>query len=505
MKKILIVDDEKEIRDLLSKLLIKEGYEIFMADSGTEGLKIVSNNRFDLALIDVQLGDLDGIEILKKIKQDFPAVEVLMMSGHGTFGNVIEMIKSGAQDFIEKPFDLDLLVSKVQKAWKIHTLNLDFKYLDEQYNNIKELKEYNENIITHLPMGLATVNRNNEMVYCNSYIKNKFCSIKTQCPCGQVSEFLHRNFDAADKIMASYNLLVKESRSFDFVILNNMCEPNKGSHFRIMGNRFSSGSLLFISDITEGFNLKQKLIENEKISNMGKFILGITHGLGNNMANIIANASGIEDEITELDKFLSKIENKITSEMKQAIKLKINRINDYSSRLLKRSYEMDANIKSLLSYSRQQPIIRNISDINSIVEEAAIVALSHDHQDIIFKKDLDKNIPRTKINPHQIKDIFVDLMLNAIQAITGPGTISYKTEFIPDKKCIRVSISDTGCGIDPENQNKVWAAFFTTKKKGTGLGLANVKSIVKQHDGEIDLISEPGKGSTFVVDLPVRD
>ena len=505
MKKILIVDDEKEIRDLLSKLMIKEGYEPFLASSGAEGLDAIANNKFNLALIDVQLGDIDGIEILQKIKREYPTVEVLMMSGFGTFVNVIQIIKSGAQDFIEKPFDPDILVSKVQKAWKVHNLNVEFKYLDEQYNSIKELKDYNESVINQLPIGLVTINRNDEMVYCNTYIKNKFCSSTTQCPCGMIHGFINRNFDATEKILSAYETLVKKNEPFDFVILNNTRETNKGSHFRIMGSRFSAGCMLFINDITENFNIKQKLIANEKISNMGKFILGITHGLGNNMANIIANASGVEDEVTEFGNLLSNTEFTSISEMKTAIKQKMERINDYSSRLLKRAYEMDVNIKSLLSYSRQQPVIRSLSDINIVVEEAAIVVLSNNYPNITFVKDLNKNIPKTKTNPHQIKDIFVDLMLNAVQSIEGSGTIKYKTEFLQQKNCIRVSITDTGCGIPLENKSKIWTAFFTTKKKGTGLGLANVKSIVKQHDGEIDFTSEPGKGTTFIVDLPVID
>ncbi|GEM_PF-5561659 len=504
--KLLIIDDEEEMRSWLGRMLGKEGFELTFAKNGETGIRTFEEGDFDIVMVDMLLGDMDGIDLVRKFKNERPNVEIIMMSGYGTFSDVVNVMKAGAQDFIEKPVDPDLCLAKVRRAAKIRQLNQNFQFLDEQYNNIRELKEYNENIINQLPLGLLSINIQDVVVGCNSYIKNRFCLNKnlTKCPNCNVRVFLEKHFDSSERIFESYEKLKKDNLPFDFVILNNSLETNKVSHFRILGSKFSAGMLLFINDITEDYNLKQKILENEKVANLGKFVLGITHGLGNNMANVIANISGVEEEVENIaNKIETCVQIHMGDEAREDLGDRLQRMKDYSTRLRKRVQEMDMNIRSLLGYSRQQPVYRALTDINQLVEEAAIIVQSKEYKGIIFEKNFSRDIPMIKVNPYQIKDVFVDLMLNGVQAMENGGTLSYSTEYVKEKDMIRISISDTGYGIPEENKGKIFNVFFTTKKTGTGLGLPNVKSIVKQHEGEIDLKSELGKGTIFFVDLKV--
>jgi signal transduction histidine kinase/FixJ family two-component response regulator len=507
--KVLVIDDEADLRETMGRLLLKEGFEVVYAENGEKGKETFYSQEFDIVIIDMLLGDMNGIDLVKRFKDNKPHVEIMMVSGYGTFGDVVYVIKCGAQDFIEKPIDPELFLSKIRRIVKIRKLNLDFKYLDEQYNNIRELKEYNENIINQLPQGLLSINRDDTIVNCNAYIKNKFCkTVKiSECPNCSVKHFFTSYFDSSEKILESYERLKQERVSFDFVVLNNTMEPNVGAHFRITGCRFSAGILLFINDITEDYNLKQKVLENEKVANMGKFVLGITHGLGNNMANIMANVSGVEEESQTI---LKKLEHCSLLEKEPALQAdmvsRLKRMQEYLLRLDKRVKEMDQNIKSMLSHSRQQPVYRALTDINKLVEEAVIIVQSKNYPDISYEKHLDANLPQTLVNPYQIKDVFVDLILNGIQAMDAkkkPGVLSYGTEYDKEQNLIRVRISDTGIGILPQDTTRIFDAFYTTKPTGTGLGLPNVKSIIKQHEGRIRFESEPGKGTIFFVELKV--
>lgn len=507
--KILVIDDEDDIRDTMGRLLSKEGFEVSFANNGANGKEAFYSHEFDIVIVDMLLGDMNGIDLVKRFKKDKPHVEIMMVSGYGTFGDVVQVMKSGAQDFVEKPIDTELFLSKVQRIVKIRKLNLSFQYLDEQYNNIRELKEYNENIINQLPQGLLSVNMEDTIVSCNAYVKNKFCrTVETsKCPNCTLKDFFSIHFDSSDKILESYVRLKKDKTPFDFVVLNNTMEPNVGSHFRITGSRFAAGILLFINDITEDYNLKQKVLENEKVANMGKFVLGITHGLGNNMANIMANVSGVEEEALE---FTNKMEKcgclDSDPALHEEITSRLKRMQEYLLRLNKRVKEMDMNIKSMLSHSRQQPTYRALTDVNKLVEEAVIIVQSKNYPGMTFEKHLDANLPQIQVNPYQIKDVFVDLILNGVQAMDEkkePGILGYGTEFDREKKVIRIRISDTGVGIPPESKKRIFDAFYTTKPTGTGLGLPNVKSIIKQHEGDIRLESEPGKGTVFFVELKV--
>ncbi len=118
MKKgiILVIDDEDIVRTSCSRALTPSGYEVKLAKNGQEGLSIMSENKIDLVLTDLKMPDMDGIEVLKKIKQDWPGVEVIIITGYQTVDTAVRSIKLGAFDYIEKPFTPDALINAVSKA-----------------------------------------------------------------------------------------------------------------------------------------------------------------------------------------------------------------------------------------------------------------------------------------------------------------------------------------------------------------------------------------------------
>ena len=310
-----------------------------------------------------------------------------------------------------------------------------------------------------------------------------------------------------NKIESFYKRLKDHNEEFDHLFFNNiMTGDKKKYHFRVSGSRFSEGIVLFITDITEEYNLKQQLLHSERTSTIGQFISSITHGLGNNMANIIANTCGIVDEVDESTENISQLIKKIKPDKKNKIIKNQKRIKDYSNRLLKRTNEMSNNIKSLLNYSRNrhEQIKKTPANINTLIEDAINIVKSQKYENIKFTCSLEKNIPLINVNSYQIRDMFIDLALNGIQAMNGKGRLIFKTEFIKEKKYIRVSISDTGCGILKDIKDEIFSAFFSTKKNGTGLGLINVKTTIKHHNGNISFKTEARKGTTFYVELPIK-
>jgi signal transduction histidine kinase len=115
---------------------------------------------------------------------------------------------------------------------------------------------------------------------------------------------------------------------------------------------------------------------------------------------------------------------------------------------------------------------------------------------------------------HQLEQAFVNLMLNAVEAINGSGALNVSTELLADgespsregeaKRWMRIRISDTGAGIAQENMSRLFEPFFTTKQNGTGLGLAVTRRIIEEHNGTIQVESRPGEGTTFTVLLPMK-
>lgn len=132
MYKVLVIDDEKPIRDSLKGVLEDEGYEVYTAEDGTTGLRIVREIIPDVVLLDIWMPGKDGVEVLKEIKEELPQTQVIMMSGHGTIETAVKTTKIGAYDFIEKPISLDRLMLLVQNAIKYHRLLYENIYLKEQ-------------------------------------------------------------------------------------------------------------------------------------------------------------------------------------------------------------------------------------------------------------------------------------------------------------------------------------------------------------------------------------
>jgi DNA-binding NtrC family response regulator len=114
--KILVVDDEDIVRTSCSRTLTPGGFEVKLAKNGREGLNMMGEEAFDIVLTDLKMPDMDGIEVLRKIKEDWPEVEVIIITGYQTVDTAVKSIKLGAFDYIEKPFTPDALMNAVSKA-----------------------------------------------------------------------------------------------------------------------------------------------------------------------------------------------------------------------------------------------------------------------------------------------------------------------------------------------------------------------------------------------------
>jgi two-component system nitrogen regulation response regulator NtrX len=138
-RSVLIVDDEQAIRQALAGVLVDEGYEVHLAESGSSAIEKIRSRRPDVVLLDIWMPDLDGIETLKKLRAEFPDVPVVMMSGHGTIETAVKATKLGAYDFIEKPLSLDRLLVVLQNAFVMHELSRENVALRRQVQHQKTL------------------------------------------------------------------------------------------------------------------------------------------------------------------------------------------------------------------------------------------------------------------------------------------------------------------------------------------------------------------------------
>ncbi|MEO0136923.1 MAG: cache domain-containing protein [candidate division WOR-3 bacterium] len=162
-------------------------------------------------------------------------------------------------------------------------------------------------------------------------------------------------------------------------------------------------------------------------------------------------------------------------------------------------------VKGLLDFARQKKPETKKVPINELIETTLnLLKTQAIFLNINIKLELDRNLPDIDLDPGQIQQVLINIIMNAVEAMEGKGDLSIRTGLSPDEKMVYVAISDTGPGIKPEHLKKIFEPFFTTKEltHGVGLGLSISKRIVEDHNGRIEVFSEPGKGATFVVKLP---
>jgi signal transduction histidine kinase len=146
------------------------------------------------------------------------------------------------------------------------------------------------------------------------------------------------------------------------------------------------------------------------------------------------------------------------------------------------------------------------ANVNDIMEKAlGIVDNEFRLRHVTKEIQLDGGMAKTMLDENQIEQVFINLLLNALHAVEENGVVTVKSALDSEKESVRIEITDNGCGIDVSEIKKIFEPFYSTKTKGTGLGLAVSYGIVNNHQGDIRVFSVPGEITRFTVELPIRD
>ncbi|OGP64689.1 MAG: hypothetical protein A2170_16945 [Deltaproteobacteria bacterium RBG_13_53_10] len=227
-----------------------------------------------------------------------------------------------------------------------------------------------------------------------------------------------------------------------------------------------------------------QLVSSEKMASLGKLAAGIAHEINNPLGGILIYASLIMEDLPEGDPKRQDL-----------------------ARIVQETSRCKDIVKSLLEFARQTEPKMEPIDINRAITDGLFFlenqAFFHN---IRIMKRLDPALPSPHGNAGQLKQVFMNIIVNAAEAMHGSGTLTIATSVASDHKSILVEFTDTGEGVAEENLTRIFDPFFTTKDvgKGTGLGLATSYGIIEGHGGKISVKSKVGEGSTFTIELPIH-
>ncbi|MBM4271681.1 MAG: GHKL domain-containing protein [Deltaproteobacteria bacterium] len=233
---------------------------------------------------------------------------------------------------------------------------------------------------------------------------------------------------------------------------------------------------------------QKQLIQTEKLAALGIVAAGIAHEVKNPLAIIIQGVEFLKTR-TGSDTLLTEVVTRVT----------------------KSALRADSIIKGLLSFTRQVPIRTEDTEITPIIEETlSFVEFQFKSRHIKVVKQFSPDIPMVNVDRNQMKQVFINILLNAIEATQDNGTITVSTGSVTSEsgqRSLQIIFADTGCGIPADKIEKVFDPFYSTKddSKNTGLGLSITKGIIDKHHGSIHIESEIEKGTRVMIGLPASN
>jgi signal transduction histidine kinase len=261
---------------------------------------------------------------------------------------------------------------------------------------------------------------------------------------------------------------------------------------------------------------QDQLIQAEKMASLGQLTAGIAHEINNPVNFVTSSIQPLKDDLADVLKIISRYEKVVKEKgmendfkevehfRKEAkIEETMIEVNHLLKGIEEGALRTSEIVKGLRNFSRLDQTVYRKSNLNESVESTLTLLHNSFKNRIEIVKDYGE-LPEIDCFPGQINQVLMNILSNAIQAIPTEGSIFIKTW--QDKELVKISIRDTGAGMSEEVRKKIFDPFFTTKEvgKGTGLGLSISYGIIQKHNGEIEVFSTPGKGTEFIISIPIN-
>ena len=510
---VLVVDDNPGNRDLLERMLLRQGLRVQTAPDGEAALRAIAERRFDLILLDLMMPGMDGITALTRIKSDpqWSGIPVIMLSAIDETSRVIQCLEVGAEDYVVKPFDPVLLLARlrstlersrlrVAETMRARELERAYEKLRENEQRLQESEERLRLATEAAEVGIWYYYFKQNLVHMTPGCKRLFGLPEDDEPLTFEQTLQSVHPEDRDRVLAETRRALENESEYD-------CEfrvtwPDDSVRWlssrglaQCHGAAREMRLAGVVLDITQRKQAEEAVLQAHKLESIGLLAGGIAHDFNNLLTGIIGSASFVMDDLPDDDPNAEMLRNVVNAGERAA---------DLT--------------RQLLAYSGKGKFTVQKLNLSKLVEEIAVLLRASISRSVTLDRHLDEHLPRVEVDSSQIQQIIMNLVINGSEAIAGEGFVRISTgcvtlaaagreafvvgEDIAPGKYVCLEVTDTGVGMSKEVLGKIFEPFFTTKFTGRGLGLAAVFGIVRGHDGALEVRSTPGSGSTFRVYLP---
>ncbi len=419
----------------------------------------------------------DGKEVLEVVKA-FQSEEI--PSGIFRIGLSLDGYKKVASSYQKQMFLFSIILFIL--GWLIIgvvIINQNYFVLDRSY---KEIKTLTGNVLEAMHSAVVAVDEEGRIIMLNRLAEDLF-GVKR-------SHVLNQNYDsifpddpclikktmekkrASQDVETVYKTLSESSRN---LLIGSSCLFDEQNQFR--------GAVAVIHDITELKKYEEEAKKAERLSALGNLAAGVAHEIRNPLNAISITVQRLRAEFEprkDQEEYLSFIQT-VLNEIKR----------------------LDNIINQFLSLAKAQKLTMVTTDMNEFLNEViGLVEIDAKDKNVQVIKTMER-LPQLKIDPNEMKKALLNIMLNGVQAIPQGGKLQIEAYLDDSKGNVIIRITDTGIGISKENLSTIFQPYFSTKEKGTGIGLSIAYRIISDHKGKIEVESETGKGTTFTITIPI--
>lgn len=497
-RRVLIVDDNTELVDTLRAVLASgiAGITIETAANGKAAVPLAARG-FDVAIVDVKLPDISGVDLIQPLRAVSPFAEVLLLTGFASVDAAIGALRSGAFAFVLKSFRPEELISIVEQALTKVELKFEREELERRYRDLVEVTDVLVIALTGTDE-VALMNRR----------AASFANTTSEQALGKslLEAWIPDEDHAA--LRAALDETRRQSRAVEVETgYGDKQHPRPSSPMRATTKRApgdppralrrvrwhlsrsrDQGDLVYGIgiDVTERRALERRAADAEALSAMGELAMNLAHEIRNPL-----NAAVLQLHL--LKRNLDRLETEEAT--KDGLKDRVRIVGDEVGRLSRLLTEF-------LELARPRGIAREPVHVPQLAEEVLdLEEESARGRGVTIVRDLPGDGCVAIGDREKLKQVTINLVVNALEAMKQGGTLTVSVRAEGER--VVMTIADTGPGIASELLPNVFDPFFTTKEAGTGLGLSIVRKIIDQHGGDIEIESERGQGAKVVVSIPI--
>jgi len=493
-KRILVVEDESIVANDIRRTLELLGYHVDNLSSGEEALSYVAQEPPDLIVMDIVLdGDIDGIDAAEQVKIGY-RIPVVYLTSHSDPHTIEKVRHTSPYGYVLKPFDEKTLSTTIEIALQQREME---QKLEESEERFRSLFENHPDAVLAFDSDGRCMNFNGASLSLFDLGPEEMSSLYhiDLVTDANRNEFV-RSFDAARKGTP------QRAHRIQSICRDGTSRILEITFLPVTINAVNVGVYAIAQDVTDIVHARElqkkldaRLRQVQKMEAIGTLAGGIAHDFNNLLMAIQGRTSLLLLEIGD----------------------PASPFRDHLSHIEEIVYSGVSLTRQLLSIARGGKVDMSPMNLNDIVQKSADM-FGRTKKEMRMHAKYEQEIWPVIADRGQIDQVLLNLFVNAWQAMPGGGNMYLSTENVSlsDDEArifhatpgdyVVLSITDTGVGMDEETQQHIFEPFFTTKEleRGSGLGLASVYGIVKQHDGFVDVTSSPGTGSTFAIYLPAR-